>query len=493
MKDFFASVVGQIDTNTFHYFDGKEWNDSESGKTVDIVSPMNGERIGMVQRVTSGEIDRMIEKATSAQRAWEKMPLHKRVHIVKKAAQLIRDYKEDFIHLLVEEIGKSKEESASEVARTADLTEYFCQEVQSLRGEYLDSDNFPGFEKGRMMVSERVAHGVVLAIGPFNYPINLSASKFAPALLMGNAVIFKPPTQGSMVGSLLTQCFVQAGLPEGVFSLVTGQGRDIGEYLVSHTGISMIAFTGSSTTGEAIAKRAGMKPLLFECGGNNAVIVLPDADLEFTAKEIVKGGYAYAGQRCTGIKYILGTENLLEHLLPEIVKKIEALTHIGDPREETTRLVGPVISSQAAHEIMTPIEKAIKEGATVVTGGKRTGNYIEPTLLSNVTPTMDVVAEEVFGPVVSCITVADTKEAISIVNRSRFGLQASIFTKDEGTGIQIAKELQVGTVQINGSPQRGPDHFPFMGIKASGLGVQGVRYSLEAMSRLQSIVINNPE
>ena len=334
---------------------------------------------------------------------------------------------------------------------------------------------------------------MVVAISPFNYPVNLSASKIAPALLMGNSVVVKPPTQGGISGLHLVQLFHKAGVPEGVLTCVTGGGKDIGDYLVSHIRTTMVAFTGSSDVGVSIAGKAPMKSLLFECGGNNPAIIFPDADMNLAAKEIVKGGFSYAGQRCTAIKYVLGTNGVLDTLIPVVISEMKALVHMGDPRSPDTKLVGPVVSVDVAQKIQGWIDESVKLGAKIILGGKTNNAYVEPTLLTGVTPVMPVVVNEVFGPVVSFIEVSSMDEAAAIVNATRFGLQACVFTQDEGTGLVYAKSLNVGTVQINGSPQRGPDHFPFLGVKQSGIGVQGVRYSLEAMSRLKPIVINKPQ
>lgn len=476
----------------YRFFDGRDWRESTSGKTTEIRSPINGHVVGELQIVTPSEIDSVMDRAAKAQPAWEKTPLNQRVKIVHLAADWIRHFQDYLTTVLVKEVGKTHDEAKSEIVRTADLIDYFADEVQSLKGETLDSDNFPGFDKGRIALIDRVAYGVVLAIAPFNYPVNLSASKIAPALLMGNSVVFKPPTQGGISGVHLVRIFQKAGVPEGVISCLTGGGADIGDYLVSHPMVDMITFTGNSDTGVSIAARAPMVPLVFECGGNNPALVLPDADLTLAAREIVKGGYSYAGQRCTGIKYALGTKGVLEELVPILINTTRSLVQMGDPRSPETKLVGPVISEQAARHIEETIQEAVSEGATLVLGGNRHGTYMEPSLLVNVKPTMKVVSTEVFGPVISVITVKSTDEAIGMMNTSLFGLQASVFTNDEGTGITLAKQLHVGTVQINGSPQRGPDHFPFLGIKRSGLGVQGVHYSLEAMSRLRSVVLNKP-
>lgn len=492
-EEFFASIRNQTTPPVYRFFNGRAWAESAGGKTVEVRSPVDDGVAGLLQVVTMAEIDAVMGVVKNAQRPWEATPLNRRVKIMHLAADWIRHFEEYLTTTLAYEIGKTMEEAKSEIKRTADLIDYYADEAQSIRGETIDSDNFPGYDKGRIGLVERVAWGTVLAIAPFNYPVNLSASKITPALLMGNSVVFKPPTQGGISALHLAQCFLKAGVPEGIIACVTGTGSDIGDYLVSHQGVGCITFTGSSDTGEAIAKKAGMKPLVFECGGNNPVLVLPDADMNLTAREIVKGAFSYAGQRCTGIKYILAMSATLEQLLPVVMKEFGEKVKMGDPRSPDTKLVGPVISVAAATHIQELIDTTVAAGAKIVVGGKRTNAFIEPTVLTGVRPEMPAVTQEVFGPVVSLIMVKDVSEAVAIINASRFGLQASVFTKDEGAGIVIAKQLNVGTVQINGSPQRGPDHFPFLGVKRSGLGVQGVRYSLEEMSRLRPIVINKPQ
>jgi len=492
-EDFFEPLSDNKTPPTYKFFNGSAWVSGSGGKTTPVTSPIDQSVVGNLPVATTEEIDNVVIKLKSAQPAWEQTPLNERVKFMHLAADWIRHWEEYLTALLVREIGKSMEEAKSEVARTADLTDYFADEVQSLRGFSLDSDNFPGYDKGRLAMVERVAHGVVLAIAPFNYPVNLAASKIVPALLMGNTVLFKPPTQGGISGVHLARIFEKAGLPHNVFACVTGGGLEIGDYLVSHFGVDAVAFTGSSDTGVAIAGKAPMKPLLFECGGNNPAIVFPDADMNLVAREIVKGGFSYAGQRCTAIKYVLGTKATLDTLLPIVLAQMKELIHVGDPRSPETKLVGPVISSSAANTFQKYIDESVGRGAKVEVGGMHACAMMEPTILTGVTPDMPVVTNEVFGPIVSFVIVNSMDEAADIINHTRFGLQACVFTKDEGTGIVFAKSLNVGTVQINGSPQRGPDHFPFLGVKHSGIGVQGVRYSLEAMSRLKSVVLNKPQ
>jgi len=489
--EFFEPLSDHKTPPTYNYFNGSAW--VGGGKTTPVTSPIDGNVVGALSVAAAADIDGIVQNLKSAQPAWEATPLYTRVKLMHLVADWVRHFEEVFTSLLVGEIGKTAAEAKSEILRTADLTDYFADEVQSIRGYSLDSDNFPGYDKGRLAMVERVAHGVVLAIAPFNYPVNLAASKIVPAILMGKTVLFKPPTQGGISGVHLARVFEKAGLPPNVFACVTGSGAETGDYLVSHALVDAVAFTGSSDTGLAIATKAPMKPLIFECGGNNPAIILPDADMSLAAREIVKGGFAYSGQRCTGIKYVLGTKSVLDTLVPVVLQQLAELAHMGDPRSPETKLVGPVISSAYAEKVQGWIDESVTKGAKVASGGKHDKAYIEPTILTSVTPDMAVVVNEVFGPVVSFIEVKSMDEAAAIVNATRFGLQASVFTKDEGTGLVFAKSLNVGTVQINGSPQRGPDHFPFLGVKQSGVGVQGVRYSLEAMSRLKSIVLNKPQ
>ena len=489
---FTPEIIDRDGKPLYKFYSGVSWEESVNGEVIEIYNPSTREVLGYAPAVTREQVDRVLETQRIKQPSWEETPLSKRIEILKKSAQLLRSYEAFFTSLLVDEIGKTKAEAKSEVIRSADLIEYYTQEVVGLVGEYRDSDAFPGFPKGRLACIERVAHGVVLSIAPFNYPVNLAVSKIAPALLMGNAVICKPPTQGSLVGLAMTKVFIEAGVPEGIIACVTGKGSQIGDYLVSHKDISMIAFTGSSETGAHIAKAASMIPLLFECGGNNPVLVCDDADMDIAAHEIVKGAFSYSGQRCTGIKYVLASEEVLEKLIPAVLQAMDSMVHMGDPHDDGTKLVGPLIDPLVADDIGRAIREAVEGGATIVRGGEVSGAYVAPTLLSHVKPEMRVVATEIFGPVVSFIGVSSPQEAISIMNNSNYGLQASIFISDEGRGMALAKTIHTGTVQINGSPQRGPDHFPFMGIKQSGLGVQGIRYSLEAMGRIRSTVINFP-
>ncbi|MCL4338362.1 aldehyde dehydrogenase family protein [Patescibacteria group bacterium] len=491
-NNYFSEIADGKSPATYNYFDGEKWTVSLSGKTIDVVSPIDGKVMGKIQEVSHSEIDQAIDRAKEAQLSWKSIPMIKRAKILHLAADWIRQHEHYLTTTLIREIGKPFSEAKDEILRSADMIDYFANEGLHVTGEELSGEVFPGYDQTKMAIVERVPLGTVLAIAPFNYPVNLAVSKIAPALIMGNAVVFKPPSQGGISGLHLAQIFYQAGLPKGLIVIVTGRGEDTGNYLCVHQGIDMVTFTGSSQVGKSIAEEIGMIPILFECGGNNPAIVLPDADLQFTATEIVKGAFSFAGQRCTAIKYVLGMSSTIDELLPLVVVKTKEIMKMGDPREEKFNM-GPVISDSSAQTIEKRILKAKADGAKVVVGGKRDGRYIEPTILDMVKSSMEIIQTETFGPVVSFIRINSVDEAVKIIRESNYGLQASVFTSDEGAGIKLAQIVDVGTVQINSKPQRGPDHFPFLGIKGSGSGVQGIRYTLEAMSRLKPIVLNKPQ
>ncbi len=299
--------------------------------------------------------------------------------------------------------------------------------------------------------------------------------------------MFKPPTQGSISGLLLAQAFAEAGLPAGVFNTITGRGSEIGDYIIEHKEVNYINFTGSTPIGERIGKLAGMRPIMLELGGKDAAVVLEDADLEHAAKQIVGGAYSYSGQRCTAIKRVIVMESVADKLAALIKAEVEKLT-VGDPFDNAD--ITPVIDHASADFIWGLIEDAQEKGASALTEIKREANLIWPALFDHVTLDMKLAWEEPFGPVLPIIRVTSVEEAIQICNQSEFGLQSSVFTNDFPKAFEIAEKLEVGTVHINNKTQRGPDNFPFLGVKGSGAGVQGIRYSIEAMTQVKSIVFD---
>lgn len=471
---------------TFRNLINGEWIGSE--EYIDIKSPIDGSLVGKVPRLSKGEIDVAIKGCKNAKYEWKCKSNIERANVLYKWSDILLERIEELTDILIREIGKDKNSAKAEIERTADFIKYTADISKSISGESILGDNFPGYKKNKISVVTREPLGIVLAISPFNYPINLAASKIAPAIVAGNTVLFKPATQGSLCGLYLAKTLEMAGIPKGVLNTITGKGSEIGDYVVTHPDIDFINFTGSTEVGIRISEITKMIPVLMELGGKDAAIVLEDANLELAAKNIVAGAYSYSGQRCTAVKRILVIDKIADKLVEKLKNEIEKLMVASSVEVDFD--IGPLIDSKAADFVWDLIDDAREKGAHLVCGGKRQGNIIYPTLFDYVREDMRLAWEEPFGPVLPIIRVESIEEAIKIANKSQYGLQSCVFTDNINNAFQIANSLEVGTVQINNKTERGPDHFPFLGVKASGLGTQGVRYSIESMSRPKAIVIN---
>ncbi|MGG7076488.1 NADP-dependent glyceraldehyde-3-phosphate dehydrogenase [Clostridium sardiniense] len=475
--------------DTFKNLLNGKWIPSE-GSLIEIKSPLNKEVIGKVQAMSKEEVDKAIKGAKDAQKSWSDMPLNERCEILYKAADILLENQEILIDLMVMEIGKDRKSAKSEIVRTSDFIRFTADSAKNIEGESIPGDSFPGYKKNKVLVVNRDPVGVVLAISPFNYPVNLAASKIAPAIVSGNTVVFKPATQGALSGLYLAKVFDLAGVSAGVINTITGRGSEIGDYVVSHKDIDFVNFTGSTEIGQRISKITTMKTLLMELGGKDAAIVLEDADLDLAAKNIVAGAFSYSGQRCTAVKRVLVLGKVADKLVDKISKEMEKLI-IGNPLRNGGSLdVVPLIDSKSADFVMGLIEDAKKKGAVLLKGGEREGNLITPTLFDKVTLDMRLAWEEPFGPVLPIIRVRNVEEAIKTANESEYGLQSSVFTQNMNDAFYVANKLEVGTVQVNNKTERGPDHFPFLGVKNSGMGTQGIRYSIQSMTRPKAVVIN---
>ncbi|WP_047980780.1 NADP-dependent glyceraldehyde-3-phosphate dehydrogenase [Ornithinibacillus contaminans] len=480
-------MTAKSNASTYKFFINGEWRESKSGQTVDIVSPYLRTSVGQVQAITQEEVDEAIKSAQVAQKEWAQTSLQDRASYLYKWADNLLDMQEVIAEIIMKEVGKGFQDAKKEVVRTADFIRYSIEEALHMHGESMMGDSFPGGSKSKLAIVSRVPLGVILAISPFNYPVNLAAAKLAPALMAGNAVVFKPATNGAISGTKMVEALAKAELPKGLISLVTGRGSVIGDYLVEHKGINMISFTGGTKTGTHIANKATKIPLVLELGGKDPAIVREDADLQDAAKHIISGAFSYSGQRCTAIKRVLVNEKVADELVPLLKAEIEKLS-VGSPEKDS--VIVPLIDDKSADFVQGLVDDAVDKGATVVLGNKREDNLIYPTLLDHVTGDMQVAWEEPFGPILPIIRVSSDEEAIDITNESEFGLQASVFTKDINKAFNLANVIDAGSVQINGRTERGPDHFPFIGVKGSGMGVQGVRKSIESMTREKVTVLN---
>jgi glyceraldehyde-3-phosphate dehydrogenase (NADP+) len=464
-----------------------EWLTSVSNRYIDIVSPYNQEVVGMVPAMTTEEVDLSIAGAAKAQKEWAQLPVHERGRFLLAWADELVKMSDQIADTIMKEVGKKRSSAKDEIVRTADLIRFSVEEGKRSHGEMMKGDSFYGGSAKKVAMIGKEPLGVILAISPFNYPVNLSAAKIAPALIAGNTVILKPATQGSISALLMAEALVKVGLPNGVLNVVTGKGSEIGDYLVTHPSIRMISFTGGTGTGRDIARKATMIPLVLELGGKDPAIILEDANLEEAAKQIVSGAFSYSGQRCTAIKRVLVMESVADHFISQLRSQVEKLT-VGSPEQNAD--ITPLIDAGSAAFVDDLIQDAILKGASIITGNKKMGNLIYPTILDHVTKEMRVAWEEPFGPVLPVIRVQSEEEAVEWTNESEYGLQASIFTQNMDKAFAMASKLEVGTVQFNGRTERGPDHFPFLGVKSSGMGVQGIRKSIESMTREKVMVLN---
>ena len=463
-----------------NYVNG-EWKLSQ--EEITIYAPATGEELGSVPAMSQEEVDYVYASAKAAQKAWRALSYVERAAYLHKAADILERDAEKIGAVLSKEIAKGYKSAVSEVIRTAEIIHYAAEEGVRLEGEVLEGGSFEAASKQKIAVVRREPVGLVLAISPFNYPINLAGSKIAPALISGNVVALKPPTQGSISGLLLAEAFAEAG----VFNTITGRGSVIGDYIVEHEAVNYINFTGSTPVGEHIGKLAGMRPIMLELGGKDSAIVLEDADLDLAAKNIVAGAYGYSGQRCTAVKRVLVMDSVADELVAKVSALVEKLT-VGMPEEDAD--ITPLIDTKAADFVEGLVKDAQEKGAKEVIVFKRDGNLISPVLFDNITPEMRLAWEEPFGPVLPVIRVKSLEEAIDLSNQSEYGLQAAVFTNNFPLAFKIAEQLEVGTVHINNKTQRGTDNFPFLGAKKSGAGTQGVKYSIEAMTKVKSTVFD---
>lgn len=471
----------------YPYYVGGEFKKSQSNRTIEIVSPYKDEVIGKVQAISKEEADIAIAATKKAQKEWEERDLFERAALLNRWADELVNDKEEIADIIMQEVGKTYNDAVKEVVRTAEFIKYTVEEYIHTNPTGMSGENYPGGSKNKVALIKRVPMGTVLAISPFNYPVNLSVAKLAPALISGNAVVFKPATQGAISAVKIIESFDKVGFPPNILQLITGKGSDIGDYVSEHEGIDMISFTGGATTGRHLSSFSTMKPMVLELGGKDPAIVCEDADLDKVVAEIMSGAFSYSGQRCTAIKRVLVNEAVADDLAARLKVEVEKLT-VGMPEENP--IIVPLINQGSADYVDGLIQDTIEQGATLLVGNKREANLIYPTLFDHVTTDMRVAWEEPFGPVLPIIRVKSDEEAIEISNESEYGLQASVFSKDFSRAVGIANKIEAGSVQINGRTERGPDHFPFLGIKNSGMGVHGISKTIDAMTREKLIVVN---
>jgi acyl-CoA reductase-like NAD-dependent aldehyde dehydrogenase len=467
---------------------GGKW--VEGKDKIEIKNKYNNEVIGTVPLTDKSLYEKAIKSVQEGFSLISNLPAYKRSGILEKTSQLIEKNQEEISRLIAAEAGKPLKFSRSEVSRAVQTFKFAAEEAKQIHGETVPLDAQVGSEK-RIGFYLRFPVGIIGAISPFNFPLNLVAHKVAPAIAAGNSVILKPASLTPLTSLKLGELLMEAGLPDGALNIIIGSGGTVGDWLVTDERLSMITFTGSPSVGRRIKERSGLKKLTLELGNNSAVILDESADLKWAVPRSVFGSFAYSGQVCVSIQRIYVHKDLLEDFAKDFLEATKKL-EIGDPLQEETD-IGPMITEDESIRTEQWVNEAVKGGAKILMGGEREKTIYYPTVLTDVHPEMKVVRMEIFAPVVSIIPFDNFKDALKMTDDSIYGLQAGIFTKDIGRAFQAVKGIRVGGVIINDIPSYRADQMPYGGVKESGIGREGLKYAIEEMTDIRMVVINLSE
>ncbi|TLS36155.1 aldehyde dehydrogenase family protein [Pseudalkalibacillus caeni] len=451
----------------------------EAEKTAGVYDPKDNSIIAEVPAATASYMIKAIEEAKEGAKTAAAMPVHQRMKIINRAADYIEENREKYAVTIAREGSKTITEARGETQRCIETLRLSAEEARRINGETIPFDQREGSED-RLGYYYRFPIGIIGAITPFNDPLNLVAHKIGPAIASGNAIIVKPATVTPLSALLLAEAFDVAGLPEKVLTVITGSGREIGDVLVTHPDVRMISFTGGLETGEEITHKAGLKKISMELGSNSPVLVLNDADMEHAVESTVSGAFSAAGQNCIGVQRVYIEEDSYETFTSMFVEQTKQIK-MGDKLLDLTDM-GPMITEKEAKRVEEWVNEAVEKGATLLAGGHRNGAYFEPTVLTDVPDDCTIARQEVFGPVVLLYSVADLEEAITKANDADYGLHAGIFTSDIEVAFEAITRLNVGGLMINDSSDYRIDGMPFGGVKGSGLGREGVKFSIQEMT-----------
>ncbi|WP_425436448.1 aldehyde dehydrogenase family protein [Paenibacillus herberti] len=451
-------------------------------RRVKLHNPYNGEVLAEVGYASVEQAELAIETAATAFESFRSVPAHKRSSILYQVADLLERRSDEAAHIIALEAAKPIQAAQAEIARTVQTYLFAAEAARGIRGETVPMDAAPRGE-GRTAYMTREPVGVVSAITPFNFPFNLVAHKVGPAIAAGNTIVLKPAEQTPLSALFLAELFEEAGLPAGVLNIIPGEGKELGETLVSHPRVAFVTFTGSPDVGKQIRAMAGLRKVTLELGSNAPLIIdrgFTEMELAKIADEAAIGAFAYNGQACISVQRIVVHEELAEPFAKLMAERALAL-QTGDPLHEGTAIT-PLINEKAADRLKGWLQTAVERGAALHCGGEFKNNLMTPAVLTGVPEDAELSCEEAFGPVVAISSFTDWREAMEQANRSRYGLQAGVFTKDMEKALMAARELQAGGVLINDIPTFRLDHMPYGGLKDSGTGREGVRYAVEDMT-----------
>jgi len=474
-------------TSSAMLIDG-QWVSAIGGESEIVRSPFDGQAVGEVPLARVADAELAVTSAAAGFQKWSRTPAHERVAILLRAAALADARAHEIATIISNENGKSFTEALGEANRSGEIIRLAAYEGSQLYGETLplDANRGTGFDKIGFTLRQPV--GIVVAISPFNYPALLVLHKVAPALAAGNAVVLKPARATPLTAIALAQCFVDAGLPEGVLNVITGPGGEIGDALVRDKRVRKVSFTGSTAVGEHIAKTAGIKKLSLELGASGPVVVLADADIEAAAHAISLGGYINAGQVCISAQRIIVDETIVGDFIAALKPKVEALK-AGNPFAEGVN-IGSLINTAEAERVERSIQAAVAEGAELVTGGERDGAFVQPAIVANVDPYSPFAQDELFGPAVSISTAKGVAHAIELANSTVYGLGAGVFTNNIANSIRAMREIESGVVHINWTQLWRADLMPYGGFKSSGIGKEGLRSAVSEMTEVKTVIMH---
>jgi glyceraldehyde-3-phosphate dehydrogenase (NADP+) len=466
------------------YING-DWTSGTS--QMEVRNPYTGEAFESVPAATLEDVDMAIKSAERGAKAMQKLSAFERYELLMRAVALLNERKQGFGETITREEGKVLSEGLLEVDRCIQTMTWSAEEAKRLFGETIPLDAAPDNEM-KFGFTVRVPVGVVAAVTPFNFPLNLVAHKVGPAIAGGNAVVIKPASDTPLSALKLTQVLLDAGMPAEAIQCVTGSGAVIGDAVVSHPAVRKVTFTGSQEVGEHIMRTAGLKKVTMELGSNSPLIVLSDADVEKVATATVQNGYANAGQACISTQRVYVDKAVYGDYLDALAPMVSGLS-AGNPMEETIK-VGPMVRESDAERVESWINEAVGAGARLVAGGGRDGAVLRPSILAEVHPDMRVSREELFGPAVGVTPIDGIEEAIKYANDTRYGLSAAIFTENIDNALKFALEVESGNLNINGGTQFRADLMPYGGLKDSGMGKEGPRYAVQEMTELKMVIVH---
>jgi len=467
---------------------GGKWAPAASGSREEITSPFDGAVAGTVPFAGPSDVDAALTAAQAGAATWRRTPAHERMRILLRAAELADERALEIARLISTENGKAITEAAGEAGRSGDIIRLSAFEGAHLYGDSLPLDASRGTGRDKIGFTVHQPCGVVAAISPFNYPALLVLHKLGPALAAGNAVVLKPARSTPLTALALAACFIDAGLPDGVLSVLTGPGGVLGDALVRDPRVRKVSFTGSTATGEHITRVAGIKKLSLELGASCPVVILPDADLDSAAAAVAAGGYVNAGQVCISVQRVIAHPEVSGDFLDALVPKVKAIT-TGDPLSPETGM-GTLISAREAERVRASIAQAKADGARVLTGGERDGASVAPAVVADVDPSSPFSQDELFGPAVAVSTAADWPAAIAQANGTAYGLAAGIFTADVSAVVRAIREIDAGSIHINWTPLWRADLMPYGGLKGSGIGKEGPRSAVAEMTESKTVVLH---